>query len=153
MEYTYVSQSDRDTALFGQKLAQSLLDGCFIALDGDLGAGKTVLVKGLARGLGILQDILSPTFTLLRVYEGRLKLAHFDVYRIEDEDELIETGYDDFLDDATLTVVEWARKIPHLLPAERISIELQRTENEGERLIKISCAKRFGPALKAAIAC
>lgn len=153
MEITYASKSDHDTALFGQKLAQSLMDGCFIALDGDLGAGKTVLVKGLARGLGILQDILSPTFTLLRIYEGRLKLAHFDVYRIEDEDELIETGYDDFLDDETLTVVEWAKKIPHLLPAERISIEIQRTEYEGERLIKISCAKKFASAVKAAISC
>ena len=153
MEIIYASKSDRDTALFGQKLAQNLLAGCFIALDGDLGAGKTVLVKGIALGLGIHQDILSPTFTLLRIYEGRLKLAHFDVYRIDDEDELIETGYDDFLDDATLTVVEWACKIPHLLPAERISVELIRTENEGERLIKICCAKRFEPAIKALISC
>jgi tRNA threonylcarbamoyladenosine biosynthesis protein TsaE len=151
MEYTYASKSGEDTAAFGQRLAKALQNGGFIALNGELGAGKTVLVRGIARGLGIVQDILSPTFTLLRIYEGRLRLAHFDVYRIADEDELIEIGYDDFLDDNTLTVVEWACKIPHLLPEEKISLHIQRTEREGERLIQIDCAKSYEPALKAAL--
>lgn len=153
MEYTYVSKSGYDTERFAQKLAENLKGGAFIALDGELGAGKTVFTKGIARGLGITQDILSPTFTLLRSYDGRIRLNHFDVYRIADEDELFEIGFDDIVSEEAVTVVEWAKNIPSLLPEERISVLLDKTDKEEERMIKITCAKSFETAVKAVFSC
>jgi tRNA threonylcarbamoyladenosine biosynthesis protein TsaE len=151
MEYTYVSKSEADTESFGQRLAEKLNGNAVIALDGDLGAGKTVLARGIARGLGVPGDILSPTFTLLRTYEGRLSLNHFDVYRISDEDELTEIGFEDVIYGGGVSVVEWAQKIPRLLPASKISILLQRTDKEEERMIKVRGPAQWDDALKAAV--
>lgn len=153
MEYTYVSKSGHDTECVAQKLAQNLQYGAFIALDGELGAGKTVFARGIARGLDIQEDILSPTFTLLRSYEGRIRLNHFDVYRIADEDGILEIGFDDILNEEAVTVVEWAKNILSLLPEERISVFLERTDKEEERMIKITCPKRFEKAVEAAFLC
>ena len=84
----YVTNSPEETYALARRLAQQLKGGCTIALDGGLGAGKTVFVQGLAAGLGIEKPILSPTFTIVRQYNGRLPLNHFDVYRLEDPQEL-----------------------------------------------------------------
>ena len=82
-----------ETYEFAKKIGQTLSGGCTIALDGGLGAGKTVFVQGLAAGLGIDKPITSPTFTIVRQYQGRLPLNHFDVYRIEEPEELYEIGF------------------------------------------------------------
>lgn len=110
MAETYVTNSPEQTLEQGKRLGQKLSDGDIVALLGDLGAGKTVLTKGIAVGLGITEDVTSPTFTLLKEYEGRLKLHHFDLYRIEDEEELTETGFYDWLGGEGVCVIEWADK-------------------------------------------
>lgn len=104
---TYYTNSAEETFAIGLSLGQSVHEGDVIALYGGLGAGKTVLAKGIAKGLGIDDDITSPTFTLLRQYQGRLTLCHFDLYRIEDEQELEHIGFYDYLGGDNVCVIEW----------------------------------------------
>lgn len=106
--------------------------GQVYALDGDLGCGKTVFTQGFAKGLGVTEPVTSPTFTILQIYnEGRLPLYHFDVYRIEDEDEMDEIGYEDCFYGDGVSLVEWAGKIDDLMPEETISITIRKDLSKG----------------------
>lgn len=107
---TYESLSADETFDLGEKLGEKLENGGVVALYGGLGAGKTVFAKGIASGLGINEEITSPTFTLLKQYEGRLKMFHFDLYRIEDEEALENIGFFDYLGGEGVCVIEWADK-------------------------------------------
>lgn len=112
------SHSPAETFAFGQTIAAKLRTGDVLALCGDLGAGKTHFVKGLAAGLGVASDVTSPTFTLIHEYAGgRLLLFHLDLYRLETEDDLARIGFDDYLDAGGVLAIEWAEKFPALLPA------------------------------------
>jgi len=114
-----ICQLPEETQAAGVELAQSAVSGAVLALHGDLGAGKTELVKGLAVGLGSDDAVSSPTFTLVHEYRGgRLPLFHFDWYRLERVEELEEVGYYDYLDQRGITVIEWAAKFPSALPPE-----------------------------------
>jgi len=109
----------------GTELAQDLTENCVIAMQGGLGAGKTHLTKGLAAGLGCTGEVTSPTFTLVHEYTGgRLPLFHFDFYRMESEGEVLRIGWDEYLDENGVVVVEWADKFPALLPAHTIWLEI-----------------------------
>ena len=115
---------------FGKTLATLLKGGEVIALEGDLGAGKTTLTQGIAQGLGIKEWITSPTFTLLETYmSGRLPLCHIDAYRVEDVEHLQMVGFDDALDGTTVVVVEWAERILALLPPDYTKITITKEEN------------------------
>jgi len=116
---TTISHSAEETAAFGRSLAVSLRKGDVLALCGDLGAGKTHFVKGVADGLGAGDVVTSPTFTLIHEYVGgRLPLFHFDFYRLEDEDEALKIGLEEYLEGDGVCAIEWAEKFPALLPAE-----------------------------------
>jgi tRNA threonylcarbamoyladenosine biosynthesis protein TsaE len=105
------------TVAWGRSLASSLRAGDVIALVGNLGAGKTHATKGIVAGLGAASDVSSPTFTLVHEYRGgRLPVFHFDFYRLNAPDEVLNIGWDDYLDSGGVTVVEWADKFPALLP-------------------------------------
>lgn len=107
---TRVTRSPEETAAFAAQIAKKLKGGETLVLRGGLGAGKTTFTKGLAKALGISRNVVSPTFTLVREYEeGRLKLYHFDLYRIEDEGELEELGLDEYFRDDSVVVIEWNR--------------------------------------------
>lgn len=115
-----------ETLAFGERLARELQPGDVIALSGDLGAGKTALVKGLARGLGITKDVTSPTFTLVHEYAGgRLPLFHIDLYRLDTAPQALAIGIEDYLNGAGVTAIEWAEKIESLLPAHTTRIRIQ----------------------------
>lgn len=115
---TTTSAKPSETLGFARKLAPGLQPGSVIALCGDLGSGKTHFVKGLAEGLGYLGEVTSPTFTLIHEYLGGLMpLYHFDFYRIENEDEALEIGIEDYLAGDGVCVIEWADKFRDLLPA------------------------------------
>lgn len=115
---TIISPSPEQTFAFGREFAAALRPGEVVALEGDLGAGKTHFVKGLAAGLGHTGEVTSPTFTLVHEYTGgRLPLFHFDFYRLETEDEVLRIGLDDYLDAGGILAIEWASKFPALLPA------------------------------------
>ena len=112
-----ISHSAEETIARGHAIAATLRRGDVLALCGDLGAGKTHFVKGLAAGLGTAASVTSPTFTLLHEYPGgRLPLYHFDFYRLDDADEALRIGLDEYLDGDGACVIEWAEKFPALLP-------------------------------------
>lgn len=120
----YESYSYEDTSKIAAEIAQDLKGGEFIAMYGDLGAGKTAFVQGVAKALGIDQPVTSPTFTIVNEYEGRLTLYHFDVYRIEDSEEMYEIGYDEYISSGGVCIVEWAELIEDLFPDEYIKITI-----------------------------
>jgi tRNA threonylcarbamoyladenosine biosynthesis protein TsaE len=118
----FTAKNAEATLNLGIKLGQSLKPGDVIALYGGLGAGKTVFAKGIAKGLDITDEVTSPTFTLLRQYQGRLALCHFDLYRIEDDQELEHIGFFDYLGGDNVCVIEWPENAPDLHANIRVSI-------------------------------
>lgn len=124
--------SEQETLEFGKKLAERIRPGQILSLNGDLGVGKTVLVKGIAEGLGITEPVSSPTFTIVQVYgEGRLPFYHFDVYRIADPEEMDEIGYEDYFYGEGVSLVEWADLISELMPEETIRITIEKDLEKG----------------------
>lgn len=116
-------------------LAQVLQPGTVVTLDGDLGAGKTQFTQGLAAGLGISGSVTSPTFNLMIAYDdGRLPLYHFDLYRLNDEDELEDIGFYETIEDAGVSCVEWASKFPDAMPDDRLEICLEAVGDESRRI-------------------
>lgn len=131
----FFSDSEQSTKDFAKKLASRLVKGSFLAVYGDLGAGKTAFVKGLAEGLCVSEPVVSPTFTILRAYEsGSLPLYHFDVYRIGCEDELFEIGFDEYASGDGVCVCEWADLIPDALPEKRFDIRIERAGEDMRRI-------------------
>lgn len=131
----YKSKSVQETLALGKSFAENLTKGCVIVLSGDLGVGKTAFTKGLALGLGIEDTITSPTFTLLKEYEGRLELKHIDAYRLEgvDSDAL---GLYDLMSDQAVVVLEWGEFLDDLSLRPDVSITIQFGDTD-ERLIEI----------------
>ena len=126
------SFSEKDTFELGRKIGEKAGPGQIYTLDGDLGVGKTVFTNGLARGLGIREPVNSPTFTIVQEYrDGRLPLYHFDVYRIEDPEEMEEIGYDDYFFGEGVCLIEWAEKIRELLPEQVIRITIEKQLEKG----------------------
>lgn len=137
--YSFESFSPEETLALAEKLGIKLQGGEVIALEGDLGAGKTHFVKGLAKGLGAEDTVTSPTFTLLHLYEGRIPLAHFDVYRLPFPEAFEELGYEDYFSGRGVTVIEWSDLINPYLPSEYLQIKITRfyRQETGEgRLLK-----------------
>lgn len=127
-----------DTEKFGAEFAAGLKPNSVIALVGNLGAGKTTLTKAIAKGLGITETISSPTFTIVCEYEtGRLPLYHFDVYRVNDEDELFEMGFEEYFTKGGVCLIEWADLVTDLLPEDTITLRLEYGEDENERIVTI----------------
>ena len=128
----YITNSYEETERVAAELAKSLKGGEVIAMYGDLGAGKTAFVRGLARALGIEGHITSPTFTIMNAYNGRLPLYHFDVYRIADPDEMYEIGCDEYIGSDGVCVIEWAELIEDILPDEYIKINIKKDSEKGD---------------------
>lgn len=121
----WISLSEKETFNRGYEIAKNAKKGDIYCLIGDLGVGKTVFSKGFATGLGITEHITSPTFTIVQEYEGEMPLYHFDMYRIEDPDELEMIGYEDYFFGEGVCLVEWANNVPDAIPdtAKWITIE------------------------------
>lgn len=137
---TYISFSPEETLQLGRLLGKKLKGGEVIALKGDLGAGKTLFVKGLAQGLDAHEPVTSPTFNLIHLYQGRLLLAHFDVYRLPSPQALEELGYEEFFYGMGVTAVEWSDLIESYLPEEYLAVQINRSysRDKGEhRMITI----------------
>lgn len=129
-----------DTFKLGEIIGQNIEAGQVLCLLGDLGTGKTVFTQGFAKGLGITEPVNSPTFTIVQEYEsGRLPLYHFDVYRIEDIEEMYEIGYEDYFYGQGICLIEWSNLIEELLPEERIVITINKDLEKGfdYRIIKL----------------
>lgn len=140
--WTTHSASTEQTFAIGAALGRSAFPGTVIALVGDLGAGKTVLARGIGAGLGVTSVVASPTFVLLQTHDGgRLPLWHADLYRVSDEDDLITVGLADAFDSDGVVVVEWAERFPDALPADHLEVRLA-DEGDGRRITVVATGDR-----------
>jgi tRNA threonylcarbamoyladenosine biosynthesis protein TsaE len=130
---TIDSNSPDDTAQLGERIGRALVAGDVVALTGELGAGKTAFVQGLARGLGVRGRVASPTFTIVNEHEGAIPLFHVDFYRLEHAAELINIGFDDYFERGGVVVVEWAERYAGSLPVERLDVRIEVTGPESRR--------------------
>ena len=129
------TRSLEETLQFGERLGRELQRGDVIALYGDLGAGKTVLVKGIARGLGITHEVTSPTFTLVHEYGGgRLPVFHIDLYRLDNLEQALAIGIEEYLGGPGVTAIEWSEKIEPLLPAKSKRVRIRALDDTTRRI-------------------
>jgi len=119
-----ITENENETICEGIKIGKTLKPGCIVALYGDLGAGKTAFTRGVAEGLGITANVSSPTFTIVNEYPGDIPLFHFDMYRLDSENELFDIGWDDYQDRNGVCVVEWSEKIPGAFNPDTIKIKI-----------------------------
>ena len=133
-----VTNSTRQTEAFAAQFAQTLHGPVVVAFFGGLGMGKTAFTRGLARGLGITQEVSSPTFALVHEYHGdRNTLYHFDMYRVESWDDLYATGFFDFYETGGILAVEWSENIENALPERTIRVTIERGDSDDQRIITI----------------
>ena len=124
--------SEQETFELGETLGRKAASGEVYTLEGDLGVGKTIFTKGFAHGLGVQEDVVSPTFTIVQEYEsGRMPFYHFDVYRIGDPEEMDEIGFDDYIYGDGLCLIEWADLIEEILPEKRVAIRIEKDLEKG----------------------
>lgn len=135
MTYKIRTTSLEQTQDIAYKIGKWVSNGMILTLEGDLGAGKTTFTKGLAKGLGINRNVNSPTFNIIKEYQGRIPLYHMDVYRLESGGD--DIGLDDYLFGDGVCVIEWASRIEDLLPMERLDIKIFR-EGENQRCIELT---------------
>ena len=134
----FIIDTEAGTRALGLSIADAAEPGDIIALIGDLGTGKTALTKYIAEGLGIKEEVISPTFTIVREYRsGRLPLFHFDVYRLSGPEEFIDAGAEDYLEDSGLSVIEWADIVADALPADALLINIEYAEDDKRRIMII----------------
>ena len=134
----YRSNSPGETEALGAALAKLLWPGAVVAFTGDLGAGKTAFVRGMAQGLGVAGRVTSPTFTIVNEDEGgRLPLFHFDLYRLASSDELFEIGWEDYLRRGGVCAVEWSENAAGALERDTVRVDLRRGAEDGQRVITI----------------
>jgi len=139
----YRTRSEEETIALGERLAGELPAGSVVLLIGELGAGKTTLAKGIAKGLGAAEpeDVSSPTFTLIHEYGDPVRLYHVDLYRLDDARQVARLGLEEIFDGEARVLVEWGERFPELMPEERIEIHIRRLENE-EREIRLASRTR-----------
>jgi tRNA threonylcarbamoyladenosine biosynthesis protein TsaE len=126
--------SPDETRILGACLAPTLVPGDVISLSGDLGAGKTVFVQGLATALGVEAAVTSPTFTIVHEYEGRYPITHMDVYRLDSFQEVLDLGFEELLDPAAVLLVEWGEAVTPLFPRSYLEVEITQAEGPDHRL-------------------
>ena len=136
------SLNEEDTEKAGERFAEGIKRGDVVALYGEIGAGKTAFVRGMAKGLGIKDRVTSPTYAIVNEYIGDTPFYHFDMYRILSEDELFDIGWDDYISGSGIIAAEWAENVDKALPEETIKVFISKSsEAESERVIRIEFPK------------
>lgn len=144
MRGMFETAGERETAELGRRLAPLLEPNDVVALTGDLGAGKTALVKGVAEGLGVVEPVVSPTFNILLVHPGRIPLLHFDLYRLDDEAQLEDVAFYEMLESGGAAFIEWGERFPHALPPDHLAVVMEITDDESRRLTLVPGGPRAG---------
>jgi tRNA threonylcarbamoyladenosine biosynthesis protein TsaE len=134
MKTEIITRSEQETFDWAKELGSSAEQGSVFALCGELGTGKTIIAKGFAKGLGIDEDITSPTFLMMEMYNGRLPLYHFDLYRIDNVEELDELNFEEYWFGDGVSVIEWAEKAGRRVPANAVKITLEWVSNTKRRI-------------------
>ncbi|UCC66950.1 MAG: tRNA (adenosine(37)-N6)-threonylcarbamoyltransferase complex ATPase subunit type 1 TsaE [Deltaproteobacteria bacterium] len=139
-----VSDTPHETERIGSLAGEMLKNGDVVALSGELGTGKTTLIKGIAQGIGFDSgEVVSPSFTFINEYDGPLPLFHIDLYRLENEKELYEIGYEEYMQGDGVVVIEWADKVPHAVPEESLWITLRYLDAERREIIVTARGARY----------
>ena len=134
----FITHSPAETRELGGRLANALWAGSVVAFTGDLGAGKTAFVSGMAEALGVEERVTSPTFTIVNEYEGgRLPLFHFDMYRLGDADELFHIGWEDYLARGGICAVEWSENVEEAIEDDAVRVAIRRGADDTSRIITI----------------
>ena len=138
--FQYISSSPADTARIATLIGERVPAGTVFCLDGDLGAGNTLFVQNMAKAMGVESEVTSPTFNLMNIYEGTSRIFHFDLYRLEQEYELEDIGFFEYVNDPeAVVVIEWADRLFDAMPEDYVIIEIQRSDDdENKRLISFS---------------
>ena len=139
--FTNITQSPYETVKLAEKVAQRVREGTVICLEGNLGAGKTLFVQSMSKTLGVQGEVTSPTFNLMNIYEGFCPIVHFDLYRLQTEEELEEIGFYEYTDfPEGIVFIEWAEKFPDALPDDYVKIQIERIKDaRSMRRIIFSC--------------
>ena len=133
---TYITKSEQETEALGRRLAEKLPGGTVVAMYGDLGAGKTAFVRGMARGMGLSCRVSSPTFTIVNEYLGDRDLIHFDMYRLSGANELFDIGWEDYLARGAVCAVEWSENVQDAFFGDEVSVTIEKL-GDSERRITI----------------
>ena len=136
----FISHSQLETEELGRKLAEKLPGGSVVAMYGDLGAGKTAFVRGMARGMGLSCRVSSPTFTIVNEYLGERELIHFDMYRLSSADELFDIGWEDYLSRGAVCAVEWSENVQDAFFGDEVVVRIEKL-NDTDRKITIEGAE------------
>ena len=136
----FISHSQLETEEVGRKLAEKLPGGSVVAMYGDLGAGKTAFVRGMAKGMGLSCRVSSPTFTIVNEYLGERELIHFDMYRLSSADELFDIGWEDYLSRGAVCAVEWSENVQDAFFGDEVVVRIEKL-NETDRKITIEGAE------------
>lgn len=148
--YTLITHSAAETQAVAEKLATLVTAGTVITLNGDLGAGKTTFTQGFGKGFGVKRNVNSPTFTIMKQYQGRLPLYHMDVYRLEDTGD--DIGLEEYINGDGVAIVEWSNLIESSLPAERLAITIERVGDEERRLTFEPIGQKYETIVKEVLA-
>lgn len=146
--YSYQSHSPEETLMLGHQLANLLQGEEIIALEGELGTGKTLFAKGLIQGLGVNDDITSPTFTIIHEYYHMFHIYHMDLYRINDVEDLYDLGIEDYLYGEGVKIIEWPEIVKSFLPPHNLQIHLTQTSETGRLFTLIPYGERYERLLK-----
>ena len=130
----YITNSERETEEIGRRFAEKLPGGTVVAMYGDLGAGKTAFVRGMARGLGLNCRVSSPTFTIVNEYLGDRELIHFDMYRLSGADELFDIGWEDYLNRGAICAVEWSENVEDAFFGDEIRVTIEKLSDTGRKI-------------------
>ena len=147
-----VTRSTDETLALAGSVGELLRPGDVVSLVGGLGAGKTVFARGVARALGVTDPVVSPSFTIVREYEGRVPLVHIDVYRLDTIQELHDLGFEELVRDDAVTLVEWGDAIDTLLPGDRLDVRLAAGDGDDERVVELEGRGRSWRARAAELA-
>ena len=134
MKKEYLSLCEADTERIGEQFSAGLRSGSVVAMFGDLGAGKTAFVRGMARGLGLDASVSSPTFTIVNEYPGERELIHFDMYRLSGADELFDIGWEDYLNRGAICAVEWSENVEDAFFGDEIRVTIEKTGDSSRRI-------------------
>lgn len=127
----------KETEIIGKIIGRNLEKGTVLCLDGDLGAGKTTLTQFIAKEFEVKENVTSPTFTIIKEYEGILPFYHMDVYRIDSDEDMYDLGYEEYIYSDGVTIIEWSHNIKNILPKKRVNIEIQRGTDD-QRIFNIT---------------
>ncbi len=148
MNLTIITKNPEKTKNLGKEISKIIKPGDLLAFYGELGAGKTCFIQGISLGLEIKDYVTSPSFTIINEYQGKIPIYHFDLFRLDNAEEILELGYEEYFYGEGLTVIEWAEKIEQLLPKEHLKIDIKFKDRYERTISFISQGDRFDKFLK-----